>query len=73
MSITCEPEIAEPGTDELGEGGGPSFRRVLVPIRSPADATQTLGAATSGGPAATRAQCRPPCITTLITSTPRTT
>lgn len=45
MPVIHEPEIAEPGADELGSGGGPSFRRVLVPIRLAADATQTLAVA----------------------------
>lgn len=45
MSVTDEPEVAEPGTDELVFGGGPSFRRVLVPIRLPADAAQALAVA----------------------------
>ncbi len=45
MSVTHEPEIAEPGTDELAGGGWPSLRRVLVPIRSAADAAQTLAVA----------------------------
>lgn len=45
MSVIHEPEIAGPGTDELADGGGPSFRRVLVPIRSAADAAQALAVA----------------------------
>ena len=42
MPVTHEPDIAEPGADQLGSGGRPSFRRVLVPIRAAADAAQTL-------------------------------
>jgi nucleotide-binding universal stress UspA family protein len=45
MPATDEPDIAEPGSDEFVFGGGPSFRRVLVPIRLAADAEQTLAVA----------------------------
>jgi nucleotide-binding universal stress UspA family protein len=45
MPVTNGPEVAEPGTDELVFGGGPSFRRVLVPIRLAAEATETLAVA----------------------------
>jgi nucleotide-binding universal stress UspA family protein len=45
MALPDEPKIAEPGADELAFGDGPSFRRVLVPIRSAADAEQTLAVA----------------------------
>jgi nucleotide-binding universal stress UspA family protein len=42
MSVT---EIAVPGTDALAAGEGPSFRRILVPIRVAADAADTLAVA----------------------------
>ena len=42
MSIT---EIAVPGTDALAPGGGPWFRRILVPIRLAAEAAETLAVA----------------------------
>jgi len=42
MSIT---EIAVPGTDALAPGCGPSFRRILVPIRLAAEAAETLAVA----------------------------
>lgn len=45
MPLTGEPEIAEPGADELVFGDGPTFRRVLVPVRFAADAAQTLAVA----------------------------
>jgi nucleotide-binding universal stress UspA family protein len=45
MAITDEPDIAEPGADEFAFGDGPSFRRVLVPVRLAADAAQTLAVA----------------------------
>lgn len=45
MPVIHEPGIAEPGADELSSGGGGSFRRVLVPIRSAADAAQALAVA----------------------------
>jgi nucleotide-binding universal stress UspA family protein len=45
MPVTYEPDIAEPGADELAFGGGPSFRRVLVPVGLAADAVQTLAVA----------------------------
>jgi nucleotide-binding universal stress UspA family protein len=42
MSFT---EIAIPGTDALASGYGPTFRRILVPIRLAADAAETLAVA----------------------------
>jgi hypothetical protein len=42
VPVIHEPAIAEPGADELASGGGPSFGRILVPIRAAADAAQTL-------------------------------
>jgi hypothetical protein len=44
-AYTGEPQIAEPGADEPVFGDGPSFRRVLVPIRVAADASQALAIA----------------------------
>jgi hypothetical protein len=38
-------EAAVPGTGQLGPGGGPSFRRILVPIRQVSDAAGTLAVA----------------------------
>ena len=45
MSMTAGPDIAFPDTDALAPGGGPSFRRILVPIRLAADAAETLAVA----------------------------
>lgn len=42
MPVIHEPAVAEPGADGLASGGGPSFGRILVPIRTAADAAQTL-------------------------------
>jgi hypothetical protein len=47
MSMTAGPDIAFPDTDALAPGDGPSFRRILVPIRLAADAAQTLAVAAS--------------------------
>jgi nucleotide-binding universal stress UspA family protein len=38
-------EIAVPGTDALAAGEGPSFRRILVPIRHASEAAETLAVA----------------------------
>ena len=43
--MTAEPEIAVPDTDALALGDGPSFRRILVPIRLAGDAAETLAVA----------------------------
>jgi len=45
MTIAGKPEIAVPGTGQLGTGDGPSFRRILVPIRQVSDAAETLAVA----------------------------
>lgn len=45
MTTTGTPEIAVPGADQLGPGGGRSFRRILVPIRQTSDAVETLAVA----------------------------
>lgn len=45
MSAPHEPEVAFPGTDVLAAGDGPSIRRVLVPVRSPAEAAEALALA----------------------------
>jgi len=47
MSMTAEPDIAFPDTDALAPGDGPSFRRILVPIRLAAAAAETLAVAAS--------------------------
>ena len=44
MSAPHEPEVAFPGTDLLA-GDGPSIRRVLVPVRSAAEAAEALAVA----------------------------
>jgi len=46
MPMTAEPEIAVPDTDALALGDGPSFRRILSPIRLAGDAAETLAVAT---------------------------
>jgi nucleotide-binding universal stress UspA family protein len=38
-------QIAVPGTDTLAPGDGPSFRRILVPIRHTSEAAETLAVA----------------------------
>ncbi len=45
MTMTAEPQISVPGTSALAPGHGPSFRRILVPIRLAADAAETLAVA----------------------------
>jgi nucleotide-binding universal stress UspA family protein len=45
MPTTAEPQIAVPGTDALAPGDGPSFRRILVPIRLTDDAGEALAVA----------------------------
>jgi nucleotide-binding universal stress UspA family protein len=45
MTITGRPDTADPGTDQLGAGDGPSFRRILVPIRQASDAAPALAVA----------------------------
>ena len=41
----AEPKIAIPDADALAHGDGPSFRRMLVPIRLTGDAAETLAVA----------------------------
>jgi len=45
MPVIHEPQIAEPGADQLGFGDGPRFGRILVPVRSAADAAKALAVA----------------------------
>jgi nucleotide-binding universal stress UspA family protein len=45
MSMTCEPDVGIPDADALVSSDGPSFRRILVPIRLAGDAAETLAAA----------------------------
>ena len=45
MTITGKPGIAVPVTGQPGPGDGPSFRRILVPIRQVSDAAETLAVA----------------------------
>ena len=42
MSAIHELQVAAPGTDALSAGDRPSFRRILVPVRSAAEADQAL-------------------------------
>jgi nucleotide-binding universal stress UspA family protein len=44
---TTAPEVAVPDADALLSGDGPSFRRILVPIRRAHDAEDTLAVAAS--------------------------
>ena len=44
MSASYDLEVAVPGTDMPG-GDGPSFRRILVPVRSPGESAEALAAA----------------------------
>src|SRR5258707_10841595 len=45
MSASHELEQAVPGTDAPAGGDGSSCRRILIPVRSPADSTETLSVA----------------------------
>ena len=45
MSAIRELQAAAPGTDAPAAGDGPSLRRLLVPVRSPAEADQALAVA----------------------------
>jgi nucleotide-binding universal stress UspA family protein len=45
MSATDELERAGPDTDVQAGGGGPSFRRVFVPVRAADEAAETLAVA----------------------------
>jgi nucleotide-binding universal stress UspA family protein len=42
MSASHGLGMAVPGTDVPGFGGRPSFRRILVPVRSPAESAEAL-------------------------------
>jgi nucleotide-binding universal stress UspA family protein len=44
MSASYDLEVAVPGTDVPG-GGRPSFRRILIPVRSPDESAEALAAA----------------------------
>jgi nucleotide-binding universal stress UspA family protein len=44
MSASYDLEVAVPGTDMPG-GDGTSFRRILVPVRSPGESAEALAAA----------------------------
>jgi nucleotide-binding universal stress UspA family protein len=46
MSASYDLGVAFPDTGVPGFGGGPSFRRIFVPVRSPADSAEALTAAT---------------------------
>jgi nucleotide-binding universal stress UspA family protein len=45
MPVTHEPDITVPDVDALASGDGPSFRRILVPIRLAGDAAEALAVA----------------------------
>jgi hypothetical protein len=45
MPVTYEPDITVPDVDALASGDGPSFRRILVPIRQAGDAAEALAVA----------------------------
>jgi nucleotide-binding universal stress UspA family protein len=45
MSGALELEVAVPGSDVPGDGDGPSFRRILVPVRSPGESAEALAVA----------------------------
>jgi nucleotide-binding universal stress UspA family protein len=45
MSAAYDLRAAAPNTDAPGFGDGPSFRRILVPVRSPAESAEALAAA----------------------------
>jgi nucleotide-binding universal stress UspA family protein len=45
MSASYHLKVAVPDTDAPGSGDGPSFRRILVPVRSPAESAEALAAA----------------------------
>jgi nucleotide-binding universal stress UspA family protein len=44
MSASHELQVAVPGT-EVPDGGEPSFRRILIPVRSPDESAEALAAA----------------------------
>jgi nucleotide-binding universal stress UspA family protein len=45
MSASYDLGVAAPNTDAPDFGGGPSFRRILVPVRSAAESAEALTAA----------------------------
>jgi nucleotide-binding universal stress UspA family protein len=45
MSASHDLKVAVPGTDVPDYGDGPSFRRILVPVRSPGESAEALAAA----------------------------
>jgi nucleotide-binding universal stress UspA family protein len=45
MSVSYDLKAAVPGTDGPGDGNGPSFRRIFVPVRSPGESAAALTAA----------------------------
>jgi nucleotide-binding universal stress UspA family protein len=45
MSASYDLGVAAPNTDMPDFGGGPSFRRIFVPVRSPADSAEALATA----------------------------
>jgi nucleotide-binding universal stress UspA family protein len=45
MSASYDLKAAVPGTDVPDSGDGPSFRRILVPVRSPGESAEALAAA----------------------------
>jgi nucleotide-binding universal stress UspA family protein len=45
MSAPYDLKVAVPGTDAPGSGGGPSLRRIFVPVRSPGESAEALAAA----------------------------
>jgi nucleotide-binding universal stress UspA family protein len=42
MSASHELERAFPGTDLPADGDGPSFRRILIPVRAPGESAEAL-------------------------------
>jgi nucleotide-binding universal stress UspA family protein len=46
MSASCDIGVAVPDTGVPDFGGGPSFRRIFVSVRSPAESAEALAAAT---------------------------
>jgi nucleotide-binding universal stress UspA family protein len=45
MSASYDLRVAAPDTDASGSGEGSSFRRILVPVRSPAESAEALATA----------------------------
>jgi nucleotide-binding universal stress UspA family protein len=44
MSVSLDFKVAVPGTD-VADRGKPSFRRILIPVRSPAESAEALAVA----------------------------